>query len=158
MISLARKEAARRGLDVEFHAADVRGYPAEPATFGGIFFTYDVYSFLPRKDERIALLRKMRSWLRPGGRVFLSARRSQSAYTSLIFALQGLAARRRGAGGAWGDSHTRWIAEDGAMRRSFVHVFSDRRLRAEIAAGGFALLSWHGGHGTLAAAAAIIDG
>ena len=36
-----------------------------------------------------------------------------------------------------GDSHTRWIASDGTLRRSYVHVFPERALASEIAEGGF---------------------
>ena len=36
-----------------------------------------------------------------------------------------------------GDSHTRWIALDGSVRRAYVHRFSGRGLAREIRRGGF---------------------
>jgi SAM-dependent methyltransferase len=145
MIELSRKEAADRGLDVEFLQADIREHISDHASLDGIFFTYDVYSFIPLRRERIALLRRLRSWLRPGGCVFLSARRLLSIYDRLILSLQWLALSRDGES-EWGDSHSRWIPNDGDLHRSFIHVFSTGQLRSEIAAAGFSPGPWEDGH------------
>ena len=48
-----------------------------------------------------------------------------------------------------GDSHARWIPDDGSLRRSFVHVFSPSRLRAEARQAGFHSEPWEAGHGVL---------
>jgi SAM-dependent methyltransferase len=149
MIGLSRKRAADRGLDVDFRLADIREHVLDHASLDGIFFTYDVYSFLPHRRERIALLRRLRSWLRPGGVVFLSARRVLSRYDRLILSLQWLALSRTGEA-EWGDSHTRWIPNDGELHRSFIHVFSTRQLRAETTAAGFDMGRWDEGHCVLA--------
>jgi SAM-dependent methyltransferase len=148
MVELSTREAAARELDVEFLCADVRRLEQDADTLDGVLFTYDVYSFLPLERARVDLLRRLRSWLRPAGVVFVSARRALSIYERLILVLQWLAHRRSG---EWelGDSHTRWIPEDGGLRRSFVHVFSIDRLRAEGAAVGFRLEPWEDGHGVL---------
>lgn len=145
MVDLSRKEAAARGLDVDFRQADIREHVLDHAPLDGIFFTYDVYSFIPLRRERITLLRRLRSWLRPGGVVFLSARRVLSWYDRLILSLQWLALSRAGEA-EWGDSHTRWIPNDGVLHRSFVHVFSSRQLSAETTAAGFDIGRWEEGH------------
>jgi len=158
MVRSSAMEATRRELDVVFLQADVREHVAEAASLDGVLFTYDVYSFLPGRRGRVELLRRVRSWLRPGGAVFLSARRLLSFYDRLILSLQWLALQRSG-DAEWGDSHTRWIPDDGRLRRSFVHVFSPEQLRRESAAAGFRMGRWEGGHSVLTAdTPAIIPG
>jgi SAM-dependent methyltransferase len=145
MVALSVAEARRRELDIDFRQTDIRELALEGRQLAGVLFTYDVFSFLPRRRERIDLLRRLRSWLRPDGAVFLSARRLRSLYDRLILTLQWLALQRK-CGAEWGDSHTRWIPHDGALRRSFVHVFSPRQLRAEIASADLRAGPWKGGH------------
>ena len=136
MVAVAREAVRDRGLSVAFEAADIRTF-TPGASFGGVFFTWDLYSFVPGREQRIEFLKRVRSWLRPGGALFLSARVLVSGYQRMILTLQWLRH-----GGGWGSSHTRWIAPDGRMHRSFVQVFSKPRLRSETSAAGF-------GRGTL---------
>jgi len=126
----------------------VREFDAAPASLGAVLFTYDVYSFIPRRRDRVRLLRRMRSWLRPDGVVFLSARRVSSIQSRSILALQWFALQRT-VEAEWGDSHTRWIANDGSLRRSFVHVFTTAGLRTEAEQAGFRPARWVEGHGLL---------
>jgi 2-polyprenyl-3-methyl-5-hydroxy-6-metoxy-1,4-benzoquinol methylase len=146
MVERARAGARRRGLAVEFRLGDVRSEALPDAPFDAVLFTYDVYSFLPTRDGRIDALRRVRGNLSPQGSLFLSARRLRSAYGGALLGLQWVAARGRV---EWGDSHTRYLSSDGRLRRSFVHLFSSRRLRAEIEAAGFAQESWRRAHGVL---------
>jgi len=146
MIERSTAEAQRLELQVEFRLGDLRGEDFGETPYDAILFTYDVYSFLPSRDNRIAALARMRSILTSEGRLFLSARRVQSVYGQAVLGLQWIAGRGRR---EWGDSHTRWINGAGDLRRSFVCVFSPRRLAAEIDEGGFELKSWRRGHGIL---------
>ena len=148
MVGLARQDAERRGLVVGFRVADIRECDFPPGSLGGVYFSYEVYSFLPTSAGRVDLLRRIRSWLAPGGVVYLSARRLRSLYERAVLTLQWLALSRRGRI-EWGESHTRWISADGGLHRSFVRVFSHPQLREEIDAGGFRLESWRGAHGLL---------
>ena len=150
MVDMARADAARRGLDVEFVAADIRSWTAGPAAFAGVLFTYDVYSFLPGRETRVAVLRALRSSLAPGGVVLLSARRIRGTWARTVLAIQWLSGRRRGGIGEWGDSHTRWVASDGTLRRSFVRLFTEPELSREAGLAGFAMEPWFGGHAVLA--------
>jgi len=147
MVESATAEAHRRKLQVEFRLGDVRGKEFGETPYDAILFTYDVYSFLPSRDIRVATLVRLRSILTPEGRLFLSARRLQSLYSRAVLGLQWIAGRGRG---EWGDSHTRWITGTGDLRRSFVRVFSPRRIAVEINEGGFELERWSRGHGILA--------
>ncbi len=151
MVEAATAEAARRGSSVTFRASDLRSHDELQGSLGAVVFTYDVYSFVPGARARIAVLRRLRTWLAPCGVLFLSARRARGLWTGLVLTVQWLARISRGSGGAWGDSHTRWLDASGAMRRSFVHVFSDRRLDREASAAGFRRVVWEGGHGLFVA-------
>jgi SAM-dependent methyltransferase len=148
MIARARHQAEQLGLSVTFEAADLRDCRVAPGSLGGVVFTYEVYSFLPTARERIDLLRAMASWLEPGGRIFLSARRLLSFYEALVLSIQWLRGGvwRRG---SWGDSHTRWIAPDGSLRRSFIHIFPERRLKRELLEAGLRVGDFQGGHWSL---------
>ena len=149
MITRARHQAEQLGLPVTFEAADLRDCRVAPGSLGGVVFTYEVYSFLPAALERIDLLRAMASWLEPGGRIFLSARRLLSFYEALVLSIQWLRGGlwRRG---SWGDSHTRWIAPDGSLRRSFIHIFPERLLKRELLKAGLRVGDFQGGHWSLA--------
>jgi SAM-dependent methyltransferase len=157
MIALAREEASRRGLSPRFVLADLRRHDEPPGSIDAVIFTYDVYSFLPSSADRVELLRRMASWLAPGGVVFLSARLVSGAWARIILRLQrfGRASGgsaftgREGGRRAWGDTHTRWVSQEGVVRRSFVHVFTRRHLRDEVSAAGLRLCDWRGGHGLL---------
>jgi hypothetical protein len=115
-------------------------------SLGAIVFTYDVYSFLPGRAARIDVLRRMRRWLASDAALFLSARRATSWYQRSILTLQHAV---QDTAGEWGDSHTRWIATNGEMRRSFLRVFTDRDLASEARAAGFEIGTWEGGHAML---------
>jgi len=146
MIDAARKDAVARGLDIPFHVSDLRTHDEPGGSFAAVLFTFDVYSFIPRSDVRIGILRKIGQWIAPEGVVFLSARRVQRAYDRWILTLQWGAGRFRD---EWGKSHSRWISSAGGIQRSFVHVCTDSRLRAEARRAGFVMNDWQEGHALL---------
>jgi len=143
MIDVARAAARRLGLQVEFLHGDLRSCRRVAGTLGAIYFTFDVYSFVPGRPARIGMLREMRRWLRPDGIILVSARRFERAYDTLILTLQRAV---RGARGAWGESHTRWISSDGGLHRSFVQVFTRRAIRREAEEAGLQVEEWRASH------------
>ena len=146
MVEQAKAAAARQGLEIEFLLGDVRNQDFAEASHAAVLFTYDVYSFIPRYAQRLDVLRNLRSMLKAPGHIFLSARRIRSTYDRVVLAQQWAA---RGGSGEYGDSHTRWIATDGTLRRSYVRVFTRSQLDAEFATAGLRLHDWHAGHGLL---------
>jgi len=144
MVEQARQAASGQGLAVEFVHADVRDHVEPRASLDAIVFTYDVYSFLPAATDRPALLRKMAGWLRPQGVIYLSSRAVGRRYQRLILTLQWL--RAGDPRSTWGASHTRYVAPDGALRRSFVHYFGARQLHDEIVQAGLRPGRCLGGH------------
>ena len=155
MVAHAQAEAVRRGSSATFLHADLRSHREAEASFGAVVFTYDVFSFVPGRRDREALLQRVARWLGPDGVLFLSARRVLRAWDRAVLSLQWLARTSRGRRGAWGDSHTRWLDTSGRLRRSFVHVFTDRGLDREARAARLRRVSWEGGHGQFVARAEI---
>ena len=151
MVAAARVQAQRRSLRILFEEGDLRAHREPPGSLAGILFTYDVYSFLADRRERIALLRRMAAWLAPGGAILLSARRARGVWVRFLLTLQWVAGGGRG---LWGASHTRWISVRGELHRSFVQVFSSRALAREAHAAGLRQMDWDGGHGCLTVARA----
>jgi len=145
MVERAQQEAARRGSTVSFTHGDLREHLEPESSLDAVLFTYDVYSFLPGAASRVALLAAMSRWLRPSGIVLLSARLDRSLYDRLVMSLQRRAGRGLD-GDACGGGHTRWIREDGSIRRAFVKIFTRRELEAELAASGWRAVEWHAGH------------
>jgi SAM-dependent methyltransferase len=146
MIQVAQQEGTGRAADVRWVLGDLRHHDEVPGSLGAVVFTNDVYSFLPDPGERVDLLRRMARWLTPKGVLLLSARRVRRSHDARMLDVQHRAARRRGISVPWGASHTRWIAPDGRIQRSFVMVFRERALAREIAAAGLSPGCWMSGH------------
>ena len=154
MIRLSRQEAERRHLNIAFQLADLRALEEAPASFDAVLFTHDVFSLCPGRGARVRLLERIRSWLTPDGVVFLSARLVRGVWGRIILTLQWL--RYAGPAGArWGDSHTRYLLEDGSMQRSFVHLFTPRLLRRELTRAGYRQGDSIGGHTVLSSPPAV---
>ena len=81
--------------------------------------------------------------------ILISARRARGLWAACLMTVERLGGLLRGHGTAWGASHTRWIAPDGTLQRSFVQVFRDRVLRDETRRAGLELGGWTGGHAVL---------
>jgi len=145
MVERSRAGAESLGLPVDFRVADLRSHEVDPGSLDAVLFTYDVFSFVPQADRESAL-RRVRSWVGSDGVVLLSARLSGRHWERAVMSLQWAAALTRGAPGPWGASHTRWIGDDGELRRSFVQVFARRALEAEIRRAGFECGRCDGGH------------
>jgi SAM-dependent methyltransferase len=151
MVALAREQAARRGSRVRFVEADLRSHEEPNGTLDAVVFTFDVYSFIPGRRTRVDILSRMRGWLRPAGVIYLSARRIEGLYSRAVLTCS-LLSRRGPRGRAFGDTNTRWLGMDGAIRRSFVKCFTARSLAGEIREAGLEAGDWDAGHGELRAA------
>lgn len=149
MIELAEKAAASRKLDIRFQVADLRFHNEPVCSLDAVLFTYDVYSFIPKAADRIDALTRIGNWLRPEGAVFLSARRVGGLRMGAVLTLQLALRQVRGLPGGWGAGHTRWIAGDATLRRSFVQHFTLGMLLRETGSAGFVMGRRCGGHDIL---------
>lgn len=145
MLKIAGQLARNRGLDVRFVESDLRFHEQRPGSCAVVFFTGQTYSFLPRRASRIAMLRSMAGWLRPGGALFVSPRVIRRRYDRLMLWLRWLS-RRGDPGYEWGDSHTRFLTPNGSLVRTYSHVFLPRDLEREFRLAGLSALRPQGGH------------
>jgi SAM-dependent methyltransferase len=148
MIQHAEKQARQNGLAVSFEVGDVRICHQPVCSLDAVLFAHDVYSFIPTWKERAETLESIARWLKPGGVVFLSARRIKRTSQAMVLTTQWLSQKARG-GGEWGSSHSRWIAGDASLRRAFVRYFSHSRLAFETHSCGYAMDVWDRGYTVL---------
>jgi 2-polyprenyl-3-methyl-5-hydroxy-6-metoxy-1,4-benzoquinol methylase len=134
MIRRAR-DASPSGGAVDYQRADLRHAKLPASSCAVVLFTPDVYSFIPDRVDRVESLRQLSKALSHNGALFVSARVAHQFWPKAMLWLQWCASRADRARG-WGSSHTRWIGQDGALRRSFIRIFSDRQLAREFADAG----------------------
>ena len=143
MTERARSAARRSGLPLELKLADLRSHEEPPASVRCVLLGGGFYSFIASESERVSLLRRAGRWLTADGVLVLSGRTVRGigdrARLAILWA-RGLGRR------PWGDAHARWITAEGEIARSFLHVFTPRRLLAEARAAGFAVVSELPGH------------
>jgi SAM-dependent methyltransferase len=70
-LDLARQMLARERLTAELHAVSIETAPL-PGCFDAFIFSWYCYSYIPQADSRIAVLRKLKANLNPGGRILIS--------------------------------------------------------------------------------------
>lgn len=141
MTAIATENARTCPVPVRFTTADVTVHDEPARSLDAVFFTYSVYSFVRTRDARVRTLRRMRAWLRDGGTIWVSATRADDPYRRCLVAIH-----RVFQGGEIGDSHTRWHGKDGAIRRSYVHVFSTGEIVSELREAGLKVAEDLGSH------------
>lgn len=72
MIEQAKRLAAERGANIEFHTMSVTECEFPPQSFDYIFFSRAVYSDIPTRALRLATLARLRRMLTPSGLLVLS--------------------------------------------------------------------------------------
>ena len=134
-------ELARRMLEREHLAADLYTGSIEAValarSFDAVTFSWFCYSYIPQAVTRIAVLRKVKTHLNPGGRVFISYVPADSPRRLRPIRLTQLVARL---------TRSDWHPEPGDVigaatgdRRAihYEHQFSDGELEREAHAAGF---------------------
>ena len=138
VLSILRYGTKRGVSNSSFAAMDLRRLGFRDGAFGAVYLTEDVYSFISGRQNRIDLLRALRSVTAPGGSLLFTARPLEST-TGWIRLADYSAGRFRWRGGKfeWGDWYSSFIAGDGSLRHSFVHVFTDRAIERELLEAGW---------------------
>jgi SAM-dependent methyltransferase len=147
MVAAARRAVAEAGVEAEMETASLDDFDPGERRFGAIYFTPVLYSFLAGRERRIAVLRRLSVFLEPNGALMLSASHPRDAVrrTQLVLAW----ARRRLHGDRTvepGDWYTMYLAADGSVGTSFLHVFRPAQVEAEIRAAGYGAVRRLGGH------------
>ncbi|MBI1847743.1 MAG: class I SAM-dependent methyltransferase [Candidatus Rokubacteria bacterium] len=71
MVVAARRRAGTEGLPVQVLHAAAEAFSAPAASFDAVCFSPNVYSYLPGRAQRVALLRRLAAMLVPGGVLLL---------------------------------------------------------------------------------------
>jgi len=138
-IAACRRNLERRGLSAPLYVGSVRDAEVE-GSFDCVIFSWFCYGYLPGSGERVAGLRRLKSLLRPGGRVLLSYLRNEPPLSRVPCGLARLLSRL---------SFSDWTPEHGdyiEMWRGrgepvlhFEHRFAPGELRREAEAAGLSL-------------------
>ena len=69
-IALARRMLERQGLSADLYTGPVESV-ALPGSFDAFVFSWFCYGYIPQRETRIGVLRKLSAHLRPGGRILI---------------------------------------------------------------------------------------
>jgi SAM-dependent methyltransferase len=147
MVEAARRAAGEAKIQVDLVTASLGDFDPRGTRFAAIYFTPVLYSFLAGRDRRIAVLRRLTGFLEPDGAVLLSAAHSRDAVRRVQVALAWARRRLRGDGSVErGDWYTLYLAPDGSVGTSFLHLFRPGQVEAEIRAAGYGGVRRLGAH------------
>jgi len=147
MVTVARRAAAEAGVELDLVTASLDDFDPSGTRFAAIYFTPVLYSFLAGHDRRIAVLRRLAGCLEPGGALMLSAAHARDAVRRAQLALAWARRRMRGDRAVErGDWYTLYLAADGTVATSFLHVFRPRQVEAELRAAGYGGIRRLGAH------------
>jgi ubiquinone/menaquinone biosynthesis C-methylase UbiE len=137
MVARAQAEALRSNLEMEGLVQDIVRLDLPPASFDVVWFTTGLYSSVPTRARRVALLRKLHSALRPQGCAVCQFiwGSNGSVHSPRGIRMGRLIARLTFGNREFEEGDQLW------NEREFSHQFLDEDgLRSEFAAGGFSVL------------------
>jgi SAM-dependent methyltransferase len=137
-IARGRRMLEREGLSAELYTGPIESV-ALPGRFDVFIFSWFCYSYIPQSETRIAVLRKVKAHLKPGGRILISYIPADRPPRWLPIRLTQLVARLTGSdwrpefgdhvgpAGGWTDVH-------------YEHQFQDGELEQEARAAGLGVV------------------
>jgi SAM-dependent methyltransferase len=147
MVAAARRAVAEAGVEADILEASLDDFDPRGERFGAIYFTPVLYSFLAGRDRRIAVLRRLAGSLEPDGALLLSAAHPRDAVRRAQVAVAWARRRLRGDRAVErGDWYTMYLAADGSVGTSFLHLFRPGQVEAELLAAGYAGIRRLGAH------------
>ena len=147
MVEAARRAVAEAGVEAEIVTASLDDFDPRGTRFAAIYFTPVLYSFLAGRDRRIAVLRRLAGFLEPDGAILISTAHARDAVRRAQIALAWARRRLRGDRSVErGDWYTLYLAPDGSVGTSFLHVFRPAQVEAEIRAAGYGRVLRLGAH------------
>ncbi len=137
MVEEARENARAAGLEIEFLEADIVTLDLAERKFEAIYATPLVYSFIARRERRLAALRRLGCHLEGRGLVIFSAALYRGPLERLQALLGWMNRRPAGPGIELGDWYTRFLTPRGRIGTSFLRLFSPREIIREARLAGF---------------------
>lgn len=141
-LTVAHQMLARERLTADLHHGSIQSTPL-PGTFDAFIFSWYCYSYIPQADTRIAVLRKLKAHLNPGGRILISYLPLVEPPRRLPIRLAQLVARLTGSD--WhpevGDVLGPATGDRGAMH--YEHQFTKGEFEDEARGAGLTILFHH---------------
>jgi SAM-dependent methyltransferase len=82
MTEQAKKNAARKGIDIEVKVQEISRLEFPPNSFDLVWLSARMYSSIPGRTRRIEMLKRIRNILKPGGYFILQFQWNQKKYFS----------------------------------------------------------------------------
>jgi SAM-dependent methyltransferase len=147
MIAAARQTLEKAGATADLSVANLQDFDPGGRRFGAIYFTPDLYGFVPGRARRVAAVRRLGRSLAPGGALLFGVARPRLLRRAQAFCSW---ARRRLRGDRLverGDWFTWFLTPAGDIGTSYVHLFGGRReVEAELRAAGYGKVRFDEGH------------
>ena len=145
MIEVAKRERDKRGYNIEFREADIRGLGEEGGRYDLVLMITQLMCHIPRRDERIDLLARLGRLLSKRGVIILSTHnRHEADRYRFRWKLLGLFMKISRALGLtrmeFGDLLATQVSEADSGKRAFVHIFTMEEVMDEIEAAGLKLV------------------
>lgn len=137
MVGEARDNARAAGLEIEFLEADIVSLDLAERRFEMIYATPLVYSFIARRERRLAALSRCGRHLAEGGTIVFSAALYRNRVERLQAFLGWLHRRPAGPGIEVGDWYTRFLTPQGRIGTSFLRLFAPHEVVREARLAGF---------------------
>jgi len=137
MVEEGRANARAAGLEIEFLEADIVRLHLADRRFQAIYATPLLYSFIARREHRLAALRRCGRHLAEGGFVLFSAARYRGPIERLQALLGWIRRRSADPGIEIGDWYTRFLTPQGRIGTSFLRLFSVAEIIREARLAGF---------------------
>jgi SAM-dependent methyltransferase len=137
MVRAANRNVRDAGVIAELFEADMAELDRNGMTFGGIYVTPLVYSFVRGRARRVLSLKHLGRHLAAGGAVVFSVHLRTSPSQLLQATMAWIRHASRGRGYEFGDWFTWFLRPDGTIGKSYSHLFSQARVRAEVLEAGF---------------------
>jgi len=138
-LDLAREMLVRERLTAELYAGSIETAPV-PGSFDAFIFSWYCYAYIPQAGTRIAVLRKLKAHLNPGGRILISYLPVFDPPRRLPIRVAQLVARLTGSGWhpEFGDVLGPASGDPGAIH--YEHHFTKAEFEGEARAAGLTIL------------------
>jgi 2-polyprenyl-3-methyl-5-hydroxy-6-metoxy-1,4-benzoquinol methylase len=138
-IALARQMLEREGLSAELYTVPIEAV-ALPGSFDAFIFSWFCYSYIPQAETRIAVLRKAKAHLNPGGRILVSYIPAEGPPRALPIRLAQLVGRLTGSDWRVELGDVVGATNGGRPRIHYEHQFQDGEFENEVRAAGLTVV------------------
>ncbi len=145
MIEISREKAKGAGVEARFELMDVSSIAIKDCDYSAVVFTPAVYSFIPQRNVRIKMMKKMHHILNSDGKLIFDVKGYRNitkfikvSFSNIIFKLVYLFRKDRRL--EFGDWHTKFLDAQGHFHFSFTKYFMKFQIKKEIERASYKVL------------------